>query len=86
MDVDTDPFSFDLMRDQLDWIQQANLDYEENKSSCSWLHFLTRSFENKSKNSSDSKPKSIYVEIQNLWTKYFKNNWKEQDLINYFSA
>ena len=29
MDVGTDPFSFDQMRDQLDEIQQANPNYEE---------------------------------------------------------
>ena len=35
MDVDTDPFSFEHMRDQLDGIQQVNSNYEESKSSCS---------------------------------------------------
>ena len=32
VDVDTDPFSFDQMRDQPDGIQQANSNYEESKS------------------------------------------------------
>ena len=47
IDVDTDPFSFGQMRDQLDGIQQANSNYEENKSSCSRSHFSTQSFEEK---------------------------------------
>ena len=50
MDVDTDPFSFDQMRDQLDGIQQANSNYEENKSSCSWSHSSTQNFEKKLQN------------------------------------
>ena len=50
MDVDTDPFSFDQMRYQLDGIQQANSNYEENKSSCSRSHSSTQSFEEKMKN------------------------------------
>ena len=47
MDVDPDPFSFDQMRDQLDGIQQANSNYEQNKSSCSRSHSSTQSFEKK---------------------------------------
>ena len=50
MDVDTDPFSFDQMRDQLDGIQQANTNYEENKSSCFWSHSSIQSTEGKVKN------------------------------------
>ena len=66
MDVDTDPFSFDQMRDQLDGIKQANSNYEENKSSCSRSHSSTQSFEEKNEESPDSKPKSRHAEIQNL--------------------
>ena len=47
MDVDTDPFSFDQMRDQLNGIQQTNSNYEENKSSCSQSHSSAQSFEEK---------------------------------------
>ena len=50
-------FQFDQMRDQLDAIQQANSNYEENKSSCSQSHSSTQSFEEKSEESPDSKPK-----------------------------
>ena len=50
MDVHTDPFSFDLMRDQLDGIQQANSNCEQNKFSCVRLHSSTQSFEGKVKN------------------------------------
>ena len=35
INVDSFSFSFDQMRDQLDGTQQANSNYEENKSSCS---------------------------------------------------
>ena len=65
MDVDTDPFSFDQMRDQLDGIQQANSNYEENKSSCSRSHSSKQNFEGKSVESPNSKPKFRYAEIQN---------------------
>ena len=80
MDVDTDPFSFDQMRDQLDRIQQVNSNYEENKTSCS-RSYSTQSFEEKSEESPDSKPKSRHAEIQNLWATYLKNNRNKQDLI-----
>ena len=86
MDVDTDPFSFDQMRDQIDGIQQANSNYEENKSSCSRSNSSTQSFEEKSEESPDSKPKSRHAEIQNLWATYFMNNRNEQDLIKDFPA
>ena len=88
MDVDTYPFSFDQMTDQLDGIQQANSNYEENKSSCSQSHSLTQSFEEKSEESPDSKPKSRHADIQNLWETYFNNNnnRNEQDLIKDFPA
>ena len=64
MDVDTDPFSFDQMRDQLHLIQQAYLNYEENKSLCSRSHFLTRSFEEKSEESPDSKPNQYMLRFK----------------------
>ena len=41
MDVDTNPFSFDQMRDQIGGIQQANSNYDESKSSCSRSHSST---------------------------------------------
>ena len=63
MDVDTDPFSFYQMRDQLDGTQQANSNYEENKSSCSRSHSSTQSFEEKSEESPESYPKLRYAEI-----------------------
>ena len=50
MDVDSDPFSFDQMRDQLDGIQQVNSNYEIKNSSCSKSHSSTQSFEEKIKN------------------------------------
>ena len=50
MDVGTDPFSFDQMRDQLDGIQQTNSNFDENKSSCSRSHSSTQNFEKKVKN------------------------------------
>ena len=50
MDVDTDPFSFDQTREQLDGIQQANSNYEENKSSCSHHAPLHKVLKNKVKN------------------------------------
>ena len=86
MDVDTDLFSFDQMRDQLDGIQQANSNYEENKSSWSRSQSSTQSFEEKSEESPDLKPKSRHAEIQNLWPMYFKNNRNKQDLIEDFPA
>ena len=72
MDVDTDPFSFDQMRNQLDAVQQANSNYEENKSSCSRSHSSTQSFEEKGEESPYLKPKSWYAEIQNLRANIFK--------------
>ena len=86
IDVDTDPLSFYQMRDQLDGIKQANSNYEENKSSCTWSHSSTQSFEEKSEESPDSKPKSRHAEIQKLWATYFKNNRNEQDLNKDFPA
>ena len=65
MDVDTDPFSFDQMRDQLDVVQQANSNCEENKFSCSRSHSSTQSFKGKSEESPDSNTKSRHAEIQN---------------------
>ena len=41
----TNPFSFDQMRDQQNGIQQINSQFEENKSSCSWSHSSTQSLE-----------------------------------------
>ena len=41
MEVDTDPFSFDQMKDQLDGIHKANSNYEENKHSYSRSHSST---------------------------------------------
>ena len=67
MDVDTDPFSFDQMRNQLDGIQQANSNYEEKNSPCSRSHSSTQSFEEKSEESPNSMLKSRHAEIQNLW-------------------
>ena len=72
MDVDTDPFLFDQMRNQLNGIQQANSNYEENKSSCSRSHSSTQIFEKKGEESPDSKPKSWHAENENLWANIFK--------------
>ena len=86
IDVDTDPFSFDQMRNQLDGIQQVNSNYEEIS-----LHVLNHTpqhkvLKKKCEESSDSKPKSRHAEIQNLWATYFKNNINEKDLIKNFPA
>ena len=50
----TDLFSFDHMKDQLDWIQQANSNYEETNLH-SLSHSSTQSFEEKSEESPDLK-------------------------------
>ena len=52
------------MRVQLDVIQQANSNNEENKSSCSQSHSSIQSFEEKSKEFPDSKPKSIMLSLE----------------------
>ena len=49
-------------------------------------HSSTQSFEEKSEESPDSKPKSRHAENQNLWATYFKNNRNEKDLIKDFPA
>ena len=49
MDFDTDPFSFDQMRDQLDEIQHADSNYEE-KNFTSRSHSSKLNFRRKMKN------------------------------------
>ena len=63
IDVNTNPFLFTKIGDQLDRIKQANSNYEENKSSCSWSYSSTQSFKEKCEETSDSKLKSRHAEI-----------------------
>ena len=53
-------------KNQINGIQQANSNYEENKSSCSLSHSSTQSFEEKSEESPDPEPKSRHAEIRNM--------------------
>ena len=62
--MNTNPFSFDQMRDQLVGIHHMKSNYEENKSTSSRSHSLTQNFEEKCEESPDSKPKSRHTEIQ----------------------
>ena len=50
MDVDTDPLSFDQIRDQINGIQQANSNYEQSKNSCSRPHPQNKILKKKVKN------------------------------------
>ena len=50
MNVDTNSFSFNQIRDQLNGIQQVNSNFEENKPSFSRSNSSIQSFEGKVKN------------------------------------